>query len=214
MFPINFNFPFRKSNGELTTIGKMIENAGGGGGSYTLPTASAEVKGGVKIGEGLEMDGEVLKATGGTPYELPTASAEIKGGVKIGSGLTMDGEVLKLGFSPTYGTSIPLINTDSDSDLKAYKMGDTVVLGGAITLTTPLATGERVQIANGGIPSDMRIASGYCPMIVTFADANITKFTIATLTPYANGNMFVNNNFADISAKYIWVNCLYRIAEY
>lgn len=36
-----------------------------GGGSYTLPTASADTKGGVKIGSGLSMDGEVLSATGG-----------------------------------------------------------------------------------------------------------------------------------------------------
>lgn len=34
----------------------------GGGGSYTLPTASAEVKGGVRIGSGLTMTGEVLSA--------------------------------------------------------------------------------------------------------------------------------------------------------
>lgn len=30
MFPLNFNFPFRKSNGELTTLGKMFDNAGNG----------------------------------------------------------------------------------------------------------------------------------------------------------------------------------------
>lgn len=36
-----------------------------GGGAYTLPTASASTKGGVKIGSGLSMDGEVLSATGG-----------------------------------------------------------------------------------------------------------------------------------------------------
>lgn len=36
---------------------------------YTLPTASATVKGGVKVGEGLQMDGEVLKVKKGV-YEL------------------------------------------------------------------------------------------------------------------------------------------------
>lgn len=44
---------------------KALEENGGGGGSYTLPTASETVKGGVKIGSGLQMDGEVLSATGG-----------------------------------------------------------------------------------------------------------------------------------------------------
>ena len=33
--------------------------------NYTLPTASADTKGGVKIGSGLQMNGDVLSATGG-----------------------------------------------------------------------------------------------------------------------------------------------------
>lgn len=37
----------------------------GGGGSYHLPTASATVKGGVKIGAGLSMEDDVLSVTGG-----------------------------------------------------------------------------------------------------------------------------------------------------
>lgn len=37
----------------------------GGGSAYTLPTASADTKGGVKIGSGLTMTGEVLSATDG-----------------------------------------------------------------------------------------------------------------------------------------------------
>lgn len=92
MFPIPFNFPFRKANGDISTIGAEI-NAGGGGSSYTLPTASANTKGGVKIGEGLTMDGEVLKNTNptpATPYTLPTASAETLGGVKVGEGLNIN----------------------------------------------------------------------------------------------------------------------------
>lgn len=34
MFPIPWNFPFRKKNGDVTTIGEMVDS-GGGGGSYT-----------------------------------------------------------------------------------------------------------------------------------------------------------------------------------
>ena len=47
-------------------VKKVGESGGsGGGGSYTLPTASASTKGGVKIGSGLTMTGEVLSVTGG-----------------------------------------------------------------------------------------------------------------------------------------------------
>lgn len=92
MFPLRWNFPFRKKDGSITTIGDAINSGGGGGGSYTLPTASADTKGGVKIGVGLTMDGEVLKNTNPTPptpYELPTASAEVLGGVKVGNNLSI-----------------------------------------------------------------------------------------------------------------------------
>ena len=94
MFPIPFNFPFRKKDGSISTIGDEITNGGSGGGSsYVLPTASAEVKGGVKIGAGLTMEGEVLKNTNptpATPYVLPIASANALGGVKIGNGVNID----------------------------------------------------------------------------------------------------------------------------
>lgn len=59
-------------------------------GNYTLPTASSNVKGGVKIGTGLTITGDVLS------YTLPTASTSKKGGVKIGDGLVIDKEILKV----------------------------------------------------------------------------------------------------------------------
>lgn len=63
MFPIPWNKAFRKKDG---TIVNMEDAMSGGGGGYTLPTASAETKGGVKIGDGLEMIGEVLSVIGGS----------------------------------------------------------------------------------------------------------------------------------------------------
>lgn len=92
MFPLRWNFPFRKKDGSLSTIQDEIDSGGGGG--YTLPTASASTKGGVKIGAGLTMDGEVLKNTNPTPYSLPTASDETLGGIKVGSGLSIVDGVL------------------------------------------------------------------------------------------------------------------------
>lgn len=95
MFPLPWNFPFRKKDGTVVDINDAM--GGGGGEPYVLPTASSEVKGGVKIGAGLAMDGEVLKnlnPTPPTPYVLPTASAETLGGVKVGSGLSIEDGVL------------------------------------------------------------------------------------------------------------------------
>ena len=62
-----------------------------GANNYTLPTASASVKGGIMVGSGLSITDGVLSAGA---YTLPTAGSDTKGGVKIGSRLTMTGEVL------------------------------------------------------------------------------------------------------------------------
>ena len=64
---------------------------GGGGGSYTLPIASANTLGGVKVGTGLSIDSStgVLTANGGG-YTLPIASANTLGGIKVGSGLSIN----------------------------------------------------------------------------------------------------------------------------
>lgn len=65
MFPLNWNIPFIKKNGVRSTLGKELAAS-----TYTLPTASAGVKGGVKIGNGLTMTGEVLSVTGGSALYL------------------------------------------------------------------------------------------------------------------------------------------------
>ena len=57
MFPLTSNEAYIKPTGERSTLGAEL-----GGSSYTLPTAGADTKGGVKIGTGLKMTGEVLSA--------------------------------------------------------------------------------------------------------------------------------------------------------
>lgn len=110
-FPLNSNDPYIESTGERSTLGAKL--ASGGGGSYTLPTASAETKGGVKIGSGLTMTGEVLSNNNPTPYSLPTASAETLGGVKVGSGLSIaDGVLSATGGSGGGGGHCFTLETD------------------------------------------------------------------------------------------------------
>lgn len=59
---------------------------GGGGGSYTLPIASANTLGGVKVGSGLsiDQDGVLSSQGGGGGYTLPAATDGALGGIKIG----------------------------------------------------------------------------------------------------------------------------------
>ena len=65
--------------GKLTFLdGAEVENfpgGSGGGGSYTLPTASASTLGGVKVGSGLTITDGVLSADGVTPAAAQADSA-------------------------------------------------------------------------------------------------------------------------------------------
>lgn len=57
MFPLRWNFPFRKKDGTIVNIEDAMS---GGGGGYTLPTASTTTKGGIKVGTGLKMTGDTM----------------------------------------------------------------------------------------------------------------------------------------------------------
>lgn len=149
MFPIPFNFPFIKKNGERTTIGDAI-NAGGGGSQYTLPTASANTKGGVKIGSGLTMTGEVLSNNNPTPYSLPTASDETLGGIKVGSGLSITDGVLSA--SGGGGTQI------------YYKDYSNITFGNWLAIVDNLFYGDNSS-------TNINI-SGYTPIGVVITDKN------------------------------------------
>jgi hypothetical protein len=64
------NTSFMSPNASFS-VNETVVGGSGGGSSYALPTASSGTKGGVKIGSGLEMTGEVLSATASTPYTHP-----------------------------------------------------------------------------------------------------------------------------------------------
>ena len=69
---------------------------------YTLPVASSNTLGGVKIGQRLTIQDGVLSADEqGGNYVLPTASSSVKGGVKVGSGLNISNEVLSVPLAST-----------------------------------------------------------------------------------------------------------------
>lgn len=79
----------------VDVVNDIVESGGSG---YILPTATETVKGGVKIGKGVNVDSEgtiSVDIPEITPYELPIASDTILGGVKIGDGITItsDGKI-------------------------------------------------------------------------------------------------------------------------
>ena len=180
MFPIPFNFPFRKKDGSLSTLGDEINN--GGGSSYVLPTASSNTKGGVKIGEGLTMDGEVLKNTNptpATPYSLPTASNEVLGGIKIGSGLSID----ENGVASASGSAY-VLPTASSNTKGGVKIGE-----GLISI---------VNDPNSGNDQKLFIRLGYNNKPITLA--HLTNLG-GTLTQVASGTNKILGISVNLTAK-------------
>ena len=94
------------------------------GSSYTLPTASATTKGGVKIGTGLSMSGDTLNATGGSNYTLPTASSSVLGGVKVGARLSISNGTLSADIQSGSGGGATELNDLSDVSISNPQEGE------------------------------------------------------------------------------------------
>ena len=80
------------------SIGSGLSVVGGSltADGYTLPTASASVLGGIKVGSGLTIDGSGVVTAAGT-YTLPEATVSTLGGVIVGSGLAVTSGTISLG---------------------------------------------------------------------------------------------------------------------
>ena len=101
---------------------------------YSLPRANTNILGGIKVGDGLNVESDgTLNANPGA-YTLPVATAQVLGGVKVGSGLSMNSGVL----SVTNQFSLP---TASASKLGGVKVG------------------ARLTITDGVLDADLQISN-------------------------------------------------------
>ncbi|MGL5328323.1 MAG: hypothetical protein ACRDD7_03570, partial [Peptostreptococcaceae bacterium] len=97
-----------------------INSTATGGGDYMLPTASATVKGGVKVGSGLTMTGDVLSATGGGSVDLtkvstnivPTTNSTLDIGSPTNRFRTLYCDEAKLSTNTLYIGDVPVLGTD------------------------------------------------------------------------------------------------------
>lgn len=173
MFPIPWNFPFKKKDGSTTTIDDAI--SAGGGGGYTLPTASGSTKGGIKIGSGLTMDGEVLNNNNPTAYTLPMASADVLGGVKVGSGLSIAGGVLS---NPNAKPAVyePTLESGITGSIKFVKDANGfIMVSGHVTLEAPL-TATRLKLASNIDTDYLAGNDGYQTVVIRSEGATMDGY--------------------------------------
>ena len=118
-----------EADGDIVIQGTIRDESGvdllaAANGAPALPTASSTVKGGIKVGANLSIDGDgVLNAEDGN-YTLPTASDTVKGGVKLGEGFSLD--------VTDKVTTNKLYNSDLTQPSQHYRL--TLTTTGTITL--------------------------------------------------------------------------------
>lgn len=140
-------------------------SGGGGGESYTLPTASATTLGGVKVGSGLSIDGNgVLSAGGGSGKQIYELSDN--GTSTAGTWLGQNADITALtdGMLVTYkltkaGASTTRLNVNGLGAKTVYRYGST-------KLTTQYAVGSILLLQYNA-----SLNSG-CWMVVNDYDAN------------------------------------------
>ena len=108
---------------------------------YSLPRANTNILGGIKVGDGLNVESDgTLNANPGA-YTLPVATSQVLGGVKVGSGLSMNNGVL----SVTNQFSLP---TSSASILGGVKVGSRLTITDGV-LSADLQVGNVTSLNNG-----------------------------------------------------------------
>jgi microcystin-dependent protein len=141
-------------------------------GGYSLPTASASVLGGVKIGSNVSIDGSGVISVA-APYSLPVATSSVLGGVKQGSNVTIDGSGV---ISVAAPYSLPTASTTTLGGVKIDGTTVTIntgVISAPYTYTLPAATSSVL----GGVKPDGTIITNSSGAI-TVAQATSSAFGV------------------------------------
>jgi hypothetical protein len=143
--------------------------------AYTLPTATASVLGGIKIGSGLTIDGSGVVTAAGT-YTLPNATTSALGGVIVGTGLAVSSGTI----SVTYGTSSGTACAGNDARLSDARTpsahASTHQTGGADAVASVVVTPGTLTADQ----NDWAIGTGDVFRVAGTAARNVTGIAAGT----------------------------------
>ena len=156
--------------------------------TYTLPTASDVVLGGIKVGNNLSIDANGFLSTH-TPYTLPTASSLVLGGIKVGDNLSIDANGI-------LSTHIPYtLPTASSSVIGGVRVGNNLSIDAngilsIITLPTTYTLPKASSLLLGGIRvgNNLSIIGGVLSTHI--------PYTLPTASSSVIGGIKVGNNLS------------------
>ena len=150
---------------------------------YTLPIASPDTRGGVRIGNGLTMLGDILSVDS-SQQTLPVATRNLLGGVKVGEGLAVTGDGLLSSTVTDY--TLPAA---SSTQLGGVKVGNTLsVINDTLDYYLPVASST--QLGGVKIGSGLSISNG-----VLSADS-VEPYTLPTASSTQLGGVKVGSGLS------------------
>jgi hypothetical protein len=168
--------------------------------TYTLPTASTSVLGGVKVdGTTITINGSGV-ISGANTYTLPVATASVLGGVKIGTGVNVDVNGV-ISVSTNYQAPITLTTTGSSGaatlvgntlNIPNYSFTETDTLQSVILRNGTTNTGFVITNGNSTytVPSNTNVPVIY--MLNTGANANAHAVVSLRTLGETGGDPFIS----------------------
>lgn len=187
---------------------KAAIEGGGGGGGYVLPTASTTVKGGIKVGDGLEMDGEVLKATGADAAITENIATNVEvGGIPSGSTIAKNTTLTELAKKMFLKETAPTITfTASGSGVK--EVGTSVTPTLTLNITDKgTATPVEIEFYSGSTLLDTQEYVAGTNSYTYTMSAITTTTTVKGVLKYKKSDD--TNASIDKSASYTFVMASY-----
>ena len=224
---------FLQSDENFTSALKdKLDGVEAGANAYSLPTATSDVLGGVKVGTGITIADGVISAdtqsdvnftsalkdkldgveAGANAYSLPTATSDVLGGVKVGTGITIADGVVAIGQA--VGTADDVQFNKVTADLIGDVTGTVSEISNhIITGTFTINSGSHLGVLEDldFTPSSIHIQpinalragspAVFAQFNTTTANIppNIVRITVTTI--FADGSVADLNN--DVSFSYI-----------
>jgi hypothetical protein len=197
-------------NGDATTVGiyfadgtyQNTAGGGNGGSAYILPTASASILGGIKIGAGLQIDSAGIVSAA---YSLPNATTITLGGVKVdGTTITINNN----GVISAVATNAYTLPTATTSVLGGVKVDGTTITisSGVISANNNYSLPTATTTLLGGVKVD-----GTTITIANGVISGNSSYTLPTSTTSVLGGVKVDGSTVTISNGVISANSTYSL---